>query len=185
MAKHFADFRPSIYRENGRKKFHEKSSTFSTVHQIKFFHCCNSNDQAKWAKIAKFCHQCVFEGAWQFSDKFWTVFRHFVMTPFFWAVRRFARYNASMGPCSIALMLVANLQPAAIASSCEREGASRRKVAERCCCCEAGFAQKLQGKAIQSVSVKELVVCRIRHEKRAQTQTFESGYFPVGWESST
>ena len=32
----------SISRENGRKKFHEKSSTFSTVHQIKFFHCCNS-----------------------------------------------------------------------------------------------------------------------------------------------
>ena len=38
----FADFRPSISRENGCKKFHEKSSTFSTVHQIKFFHCCNS-----------------------------------------------------------------------------------------------------------------------------------------------
>ena len=42
LAKFFADFRPSISRENGRKKFHEKSSTFSTVHQIKFFHCCNS-----------------------------------------------------------------------------------------------------------------------------------------------
>ena len=42
LAKVFADFRPSISRENGRKKFHEKSSTFSTVHQIKFFHCCNS-----------------------------------------------------------------------------------------------------------------------------------------------
>ena len=38
----FADFRPSISRENGRKQFHKKSSTFSTVHQIKFFHCCNS-----------------------------------------------------------------------------------------------------------------------------------------------
>ena len=37
LAKFFADFRPSISRENGRKKFHEKSSTFSTVHQIKFF----------------------------------------------------------------------------------------------------------------------------------------------------
>ena len=42
LAKFFADFRPSISRENSRKKFHEKSSTFSTVHQIKFFHCCNS-----------------------------------------------------------------------------------------------------------------------------------------------
>ena len=42
LAKFFADFRPSISRENGRKKFHEKSSTFATVHQIKFFHCCNS-----------------------------------------------------------------------------------------------------------------------------------------------
>ena len=42
LAKFFADFRPSISRENGRKKIHEKSSTFSTVHQIKFFHCCNS-----------------------------------------------------------------------------------------------------------------------------------------------
>ena len=37
LAKMFADFRPSISRENGRKSFHEKSSTFSTVHQIKFF----------------------------------------------------------------------------------------------------------------------------------------------------
>ena len=42
LAKFFADFRPSISRENGRKKFHEKSSTFSTVHQIKFFRCFNS-----------------------------------------------------------------------------------------------------------------------------------------------
>ena len=36
LAKFFADFRPSISRENGR------ASTFFTVHQIKFFHCCNS-----------------------------------------------------------------------------------------------------------------------------------------------
>ena len=42
LAKFFADVRPSISRENGRKRFHEKSSTFSTVHEIKFFHCCNS-----------------------------------------------------------------------------------------------------------------------------------------------
>ena len=42
LAKFFADFRPSISRENGRTKFHEKSWTFSTVHQLKFFHCCNS-----------------------------------------------------------------------------------------------------------------------------------------------
>ena len=41
-AKFFADFRPSISRENGRKKSHEKSSTFSMVHEIKFFHCCIS-----------------------------------------------------------------------------------------------------------------------------------------------
>ena len=33
----FADFRPLISRENGHEKFHEKSSAFSTVHQIKFF----------------------------------------------------------------------------------------------------------------------------------------------------
>ena len=32
LAKHFADFRPSISRKHGRKKFHGKSSTFSTVH---------------------------------------------------------------------------------------------------------------------------------------------------------
>ena len=37
LANFFADFRPSMSRENGRKKCHEKSSTFSTVHQIKFF----------------------------------------------------------------------------------------------------------------------------------------------------
>ena len=30
LAKHFADFRPLISRKTGRKKFHEKSSTFST-----------------------------------------------------------------------------------------------------------------------------------------------------------
>ena len=42
LAKIFADFCPSISRENGRKKFHEKSLTFSTVHQIKCFHCCSS-----------------------------------------------------------------------------------------------------------------------------------------------
>ena len=42
LAKFFADFRPSISRENGCKKFHEKSATFSTVHQLKFFHCCHS-----------------------------------------------------------------------------------------------------------------------------------------------
>ena len=35
LAKKFADFRPSISR---RKKFHEKSSTDSTSHEIKFFH---------------------------------------------------------------------------------------------------------------------------------------------------
>ena len=37
LAKAFAAFRPSICRENGRHAFHEKSSTFSAVHQIKFF----------------------------------------------------------------------------------------------------------------------------------------------------
>ena len=42
LAKNFADFCPSISMESVRKKFHEKSSTFSTLHQIKFFHCCNS-----------------------------------------------------------------------------------------------------------------------------------------------
>ena len=45
----FADFRPSISRENGRKKCHENSSTSprnsstsSTVHHVKFLHSCNS-----------------------------------------------------------------------------------------------------------------------------------------------
>ena len=38
LAKHFADFRPSIYRKIGRKKFHEKSPAKSTSHDIKFFH---------------------------------------------------------------------------------------------------------------------------------------------------
>ena len=38
----FTDFRPSIARENGSKKCHEKFTTFSTVHHMKFFHCCNS-----------------------------------------------------------------------------------------------------------------------------------------------
>ena len=57
LAKFFADFRPSISRENGRKNIHEKSSTFSTVHQIKFFHCCNSGGlgaqctRAKWGRF--------------------------------------------------------------------------------------------------------------------------------------
>ena len=38
LAKHFADFRPSISAKNGRKKFHEKSSTNFTIHETKFFH---------------------------------------------------------------------------------------------------------------------------------------------------
>ena len=42
FTKYFTDIRPSISRENGRKKVHENSSTFSTVHQIKFLDCCNS-----------------------------------------------------------------------------------------------------------------------------------------------
>ena len=42
LAKFFADFRPSISRGKCPQKFHGKSSTSSTVHQIKLFHCCNS-----------------------------------------------------------------------------------------------------------------------------------------------
>ena len=38
LAKHFAGFRLLISRESGSKKFHEKSSTFSTRDEIKFFH---------------------------------------------------------------------------------------------------------------------------------------------------
>ena len=37
-----ADICPSIFRESGCNKLHEKSSAFSTVREIKFFHCCNS-----------------------------------------------------------------------------------------------------------------------------------------------
>ena len=38
LAKNFADFRPFIFRKSGRKKFHRKSSTFSTRAETKFFH---------------------------------------------------------------------------------------------------------------------------------------------------
>ena len=38
LAKIFADFRPSISRESGRKKFHEISSSFSTRDETKIFH---------------------------------------------------------------------------------------------------------------------------------------------------
>ena len=38
LAKNFADFRPLISRKSGYKKFHEKSSTFSTRDETKFFH---------------------------------------------------------------------------------------------------------------------------------------------------
>ena len=38
LAKKFADFRPLISRKSGRRKFHEKSSTFSTRDETKFFH---------------------------------------------------------------------------------------------------------------------------------------------------
>ena len=38
LAKNFADFRPLISRKSGRKKFHEKSSTYSTKDETKFFH---------------------------------------------------------------------------------------------------------------------------------------------------
>ena len=38
MAKFFADFRSSIFRKSGRKKFHEKLATNSAGREIKFFH---------------------------------------------------------------------------------------------------------------------------------------------------
>ena len=38
MAKFFADFRPSISKKRGRKKFHEKLATNSAGREIKFFH---------------------------------------------------------------------------------------------------------------------------------------------------
>ena len=38
LAKHFADSRPLISRKSGRKKLHEKPSTFSTREETKFFH---------------------------------------------------------------------------------------------------------------------------------------------------
>ena len=38
LAKNFAEFRPLISRKSGRKKFHKKSSTFSTRDETKFFH---------------------------------------------------------------------------------------------------------------------------------------------------
>ena len=49
LAKSFCRF-SSISRQNGHKKFHEKSSTFSTVPQIKLFHCCNSG---RWGPQGK------------------------------------------------------------------------------------------------------------------------------------
>ena len=38
LAKNFADFCPLISRKSSRKKFHAKSSTFSTRDEGKFFH---------------------------------------------------------------------------------------------------------------------------------------------------
>ena len=38
LAKNFADFRPLISRKSGCKKFHEKSSTFSTRDETRVFH---------------------------------------------------------------------------------------------------------------------------------------------------
>ena len=38
MAKFFADFRPSIFRKSGRRKFHKKLATNSGGREIKFFH---------------------------------------------------------------------------------------------------------------------------------------------------
>ena len=38
MANFFADFRPSISKKSGRKKFHEKLATNSAGREIKFFH---------------------------------------------------------------------------------------------------------------------------------------------------
>ena len=37
MAKFFADFRPSISRKSGRKKFHETLATNSAGREMKFF----------------------------------------------------------------------------------------------------------------------------------------------------
>ena len=45
LAKHFADFRPSIPRKNARKKFHEKSSTNFTSHENKIL---SLRDSGSW-----------------------------------------------------------------------------------------------------------------------------------------
>ena len=52
----FADFCPSIARENGHKKSHKKSSTFSKVRQIKFFHCISGNWGAQQV-VVEYCRK--------------------------------------------------------------------------------------------------------------------------------
>ena len=47
----FLFFSPSVSRKMAASNFTKISSTFSTVHQIKFFHCCNSGSRG-----AQGCH---------------------------------------------------------------------------------------------------------------------------------
>ena len=63
LAKHFADFRRLISRKSGRKKFHEKSCTFSTRDETKFFHreilgVGGHNKERKRALPHKNCKRC-------------------------------------------------------------------------------------------------------------------------------
>ena len=62
LAKDFADFRPSISRKSGRKKFHEKSSTFPRgTKQVL------SRRDSESGSAQEFCKRCSSHGCllWQ------------------------------------------------------------------------------------------------------------------------
>ena len=68
MAKIFADFRPSISRKSGRKKFHEKLGTNSAGHEIKFFHRETLGVCGHKACVQVFCVQKTRRFAFAFSS---------------------------------------------------------------------------------------------------------------------
>ena len=65
MAKFFADFRPSISRKSGRKKFHEKLATNSAGREIKFFH---RETLGGWGHKNYHCAQKYYRSDIYFSD---------------------------------------------------------------------------------------------------------------------
>ena len=69
MAKIFADFRPSISRKSGRKKFHKELATNSAGREIKSFHreTLGAWGHKKHSARQGYCYTCLAIGGGYFG----------------------------------------------------------------------------------------------------------------------